>query len=290
VIQAPDPFEQLVDTACNGMSHPQRSALEERMQADLVLRDAVELQRRIDGSLHRLFSPPACLPLPFDTGGEGAGGSRGAGGDNTSSSTIPTPTPSRVLSPWRRWAAAAAMLALLVLGTWNLWIRLGQNEASVSFDLDGVYERAIARELPVVAPDDPDMLAAEIERRFGAVVQLASLPPDVTLLSVLDCSTFSTRTLCLLASAGHDHVVLLIDTEGRDYRPRLPRGSGLRVHRAEAGALALFEISPRRRPVLSRLVSGGRRPAPCGATFGASSTPTTSPPPDLQERPGHTDP
>lgn len=218
-----DMLERLEAYAEGGLSAPERAEFEREMLTDPALRDEVELQRRVDGRLRALFEPPASIGLPGVT-------------------------PRRV-GTRARWAlGVAAALALAVGGAyWALWRAPGPGDARV----EALYARLVRTgfEPGWVCKDDAEFVAYTRDK-FGQAFTVEPAP-GVALLGWTYCSgVLGEEAGVLLATAGDDRVIVIVDRSSNDRRVPLDAGTGLRVFRGSAGSAVLYEVTPRDRPTV----------------------------------------
>ena len=164
---------QLIDAYLDDLlDETQRAAFERRLESDARLRAEVERQRRIDGSLGRLFAPPV--------------------GDHVVSriTTLAAKDrrtarmPARV-SRWRRFAIAAA-LALGIIGVYRLWdfgfpVRPSDMYAPQPWrSFETVYRDTVARGFKPgwVCKDDREFMTA-FRRQLGQALLLVPPPPGI---------------------------------------------------------------------------------------------------------------
>lgn len=240
-----DPIELYLDGL---MTPAERSAFEERMDADEGLAEAVRLQGDIDGALDRLFACPSADDLVARVG---------AGSSVTAHSAPPAGSE---FGSFRvgRIPAMAAMVAIVCVGVWQFGIfppsgqegGAGPSTASVGrFDV-AYRETDIGGRHPVwVCKDDAEFIGT-FEERFGQGLVLGALTEPVRALGLSYSELISKETVVLLGEVGDDLVMVFIDRADRDPGFRAAPNSRLRYHRAEVGKLVLYEVTPLDEPLL----------------------------------------
>lgn len=232
----PDLIERYFEGELDG---PELEQFEHRLRQDEALREEVELQRRIDASLRRLFAAPAGI----------------ADGRH--------PTDDAAAGPSRRtgvsWYGLAAALLLGVLGVWGAlrWADLGRSP------LEREYLRTVAAgfEPEVVCTTDEEF-ARWMQEKFGHPMVVADPPADLELVGWSYSDAISGYTGLLLARVGGEPVVVVLDFLKLDtaVRPE-PDADGLRVFRRTIGGLVLYEVTPHESPaIVDRLTEVERLP------------------------------
>jgi len=205
---------------------------EARLSAEPGLRAQVELQRRVDASLSRVFAPQIASPA----------------------ATTPSATPER---PWIArigWTrlAAAVFLALLA-GAAFVAHRAARPERVHPV---AAYNDEIATGFrpSVVCENDRQMI--EFTRSTLGVALVFARSPDVHLVGWdYNTKVLTDDTVSLLVKAGDDRIVVFMDRSENDRRiGKFEGSSGMYVHRRQIGDVVLYEVSPRREAVVLPLV------------------------------------
>lgn len=235
----PDP----VQPGTTGIGHPidayldgeacgsAQAALEARLREDPLLAAEMALQRRVDESIRRLFSPPAILDQAPAGGAEAGPIGRSIAG---------APHRRRLLSPP---LAAAAVLALA--GALGYWAVLGSplSPPPPHAPAPVVYQRVVAGgfEPQWVCEDEPAFIAYTRDL-FGSSWVVAP-QPGLKLVGWRSASDLlGPDAGLLLAERAGRRIVVAIDHRRNDRRIR--GGDGLRVFRRRLGDLVMYEVSP----------------------------------------------
>lgn len=225
----------LLERHLDGALTPQeRAAFERLVSEDAGVRAELELQRRVDRSLERLFAR--------ETAGESAAVPKRGGGGRAAGD--------RHGGVWWRAAAAAAVMAAGVWGATAAWDRLSRTP------LERVYARTVAAGfVPEVVCTTDEEFAAWTHRNFGHALSLADRPEGLELVGWSYARTLSTYTGVLLARVQGEEVLVVMDFLKKDAAQPEPRDDGMRVFRRELGGLVLYEVTPRERAaIVDRLV------------------------------------
>lgn len=224
-------LERYLDGALNGSD---KRALEKELRAAPELREQLALQRRIDAALREIFAEGR--PEPAVAG-------RVDGG-----------------LTWRRLGLYAAALVLVAAA--GLWMRSAIHQRTSFNPLNSperIYQRLVQRgfEPEFVCEPGPEFVAA-VQDRFGAGLDIAEASGVEVIGWAYDTrqpagaygQILSDDMLILMAYVEREPVIVLMDREGADTRPRLAPESDLRQFRRQIDGFVLYEVTPHRRPRL----------------------------------------
>ena len=236
----------LIDLYLDGLlSEADRTAFEQRLEAEPNLRAAVQMQQRLNDSLSRSF----VVPAPEKVMGP-----------------IRAPQSSRAVqrSTWSipailrsRYVALAASL-LLVLGVWAAWRAARDRDGSDGYGpLNARYSMEMVYRMETQKGFRPQWVC-ESEREFATTYWLnlqqpllVPIPAEKQGWGLSYFNTLSPKTVVLLAKVGDTPVMVFADRAANDADVPLPSPeSRLRAHRKRIGDLVLYEVSPLGKPQL----------------------------------------
>ncbi|HWL92052.1 MAG TPA: hypothetical protein VNT79_00835, partial [Phycisphaerae bacterium] len=241
-----------VDAYADGRLTPDQSAkFDDLLTRSPELRAAVDLQKRIDTSLQRLFVPVEHGPAESLASGNGHVPAR------TATKTRPT----RSRAAWS--VAAAACLAVAAGIAWYVWSSgapsLSQPGQPQRLTLAQAYRDAEARhfEADWLCENDQEFASA-FWSNLNQALAMATPPGNVTLTGLtyvpLD-NSLSKQAVEILARVGDEGIVVFVDRMPRQPRTAAEAPPGMKFHEKRLRKLALIEISPFEEPVLLPLLS-----------------------------------
>ncbi|MBT8484155.1 MAG: zf-HC2 domain-containing protein [Phycisphaerales bacterium] len=222
-----------------------RRTFERHLETRPGLQQRIADQRLIDGSIRRVFAPP-----PADRFAGLLERAVVASEQPTTTGTPARPLRSLTSMSWRRSAAVAAALALLIGGGWMIWAvarpaPTGAYEQQAYRSMATVYDDVVQSGLaPDVVCRDDEEFASWFRRSFGQPLRLAGAA-DTTALGLGYSHTLSPFTIYVILTVDDAPVIVFVDrlTEDRGLPPDLP--PGLRRFRRTVGDLVLYEVTPR---------------------------------------------
>jgi len=224
-------------------------AFQERLDSEPALGAELARQRAVDAHLQAAFTPPA----------DAVAITRAA----LSRARLVKP---QVTSPMRSfpWLAAAGFLLAAGLALWAA--RVSTVPATLPVDdarIAALYKDATAGFVPdpgIVACTTPEESRDRTVRHFGQdlVIRFDVLHP-VTEPSQDACTLFGASQAYIVGGAERP-IVVLVESLLAAPLPGASKDASVHVHRAELGALVLYELSPYPEPRVLRLF----RSAPAG--------------------------
>ena len=214
-------------------------------EVDPEVRDAVELQTRIDAALIRRFRAPAPSEM--------AERLRRALGEDAPESIPLRPAP----AGWVRRVAVAAALLGGVFGTWLIADQLRPTPPSIyqrmAWQDFGTAYRSFVDDgfEPQWVCETDEIFAATFRDRLGHAVVLGDTSEPIEALGLRYCHTVSRDTIALLVRAREAPVVVFVDRAGRD-ATEVTREVGARLNRFERTIddLVLYEVTPLDAPLV----------------------------------------
>ncbi|CAG1004412.1 hypothetical protein PHYC_03140 [Phycisphaerales bacterium] len=246
-----DPVDAYLD---NLMTPDERAAFERRLARDADLRELIELQKQIDGSLVRQLPYRAPTPAP---------------------AAIPISRAAGISWTRIRWIGAIAAIVALAFIT---VLYVTQPPALKFRAPDLVYRDfdAAGWKPAWVCKDDREF-AEMVSFYLDSAVVVPLDTPGVTLAGWSLADQFdhgkpigtpmSQQTLALLTKVDGKNVLVLMDRLSSDRKMRVSADSGLFLHRRELNGLVLYEVSPmpEARVLPKALPAEGRpKPGPSG--------------------------
>ncbi len=214
-----------------GMSPSDRAAFERELAADASLRESVELQRQLDGSLRRSFRPETI--------------------------TLAAPTPTR---RWtiRGMGLAAAILLLMAGGVWAM---LAMRPRAPLEDPVIAHIRTVEAGFKPYAVCTSDEEFARFTRvRLGSPLHVdGGADPARGLVLVgwsYDRKVLSEGTVTLLATFEGKPVTVFMDRLGNDKNVALKGDDCHNVFRGKADHVVLYEVSEFRNAVVIPRIRG----------------------------------
>ena len=231
--------EDRLDAYLDGLlNETERGVFEAQAERDPGLSDQIARQRRIDGSLRRLFDPPlerrseeviaaACLRRQQ--------GSRSGG-----------PAVRLV-----RRLAVAAVLALGVFSTWQIYQFWRSEKSPKPGDLrpwrslETVYRDVVAGGFkPEWVCENDRQFATFVWSQFGQGLLLAAARQGVAAVGWSYCNSLTPNTAALLARVDRERVIVFVDRAESASRPSVSAESGLHLFHRRVGGLILYELTP----------------------------------------------
>jgi hypothetical protein len=226
---AMDELELYLDGMLTG---DELARFEARLAHEPGLRSQVELQKRVDASLSRVFAPQIAPPASALTAAE-----------------LRRPWIARI--GWTR-LAAAVFLALLA-GAAFFAHQAAKPDRAHPVE---AYNDEIATGFrpSMVCENDRQMI--EFTRNTLGVALVVAQAPDVQLVGWdYNTNVLTDDTVSLLVKADDDRIVVFMDRSENDRRIGKFEGScRTYVHRRQIGEAVLYEVSPRREAVVLPLV------------------------------------
>jgi hypothetical protein len=221
----PETFEAFLEGRLSGA---EAAAVEEAIRRDPVLAAELELQERIDGSLKRLFDPPA-LDVP-----------------------APAPIPFVRSAPAaRRWGWMAMAAAVVLCAGGLAWFALQRPGAGAA----GMYQRLAATGYKPDWVCETDAIFSQFTSYQLGEAFLVKATPTVALIGwVYEKDVLGPRGAALMATVEGEHVVVVVDRVQYDRKVETPPKSGLNVFRRQIGALVFYEVTPRSEPGVLDLI------------------------------------
>lgn len=234
--QPPEPNQRLENFLDGLMSPEEAAAFEQQAAGDAALNREIELQKRVDESLGRMFVPPAA---PVDI--LALAKSRAA---EPESPTVQLAKPAETMANRRRTVLTvlAACLSWIVVG-WMVF--QGEEEGYRELALAEIYGNCVdAGFQPKWVCEDDVEFAQTFQKRQGRPLLLKPDSRDVMVgLSYLEGITPETTTM--LARVDGEPVLVFVERLDRDRQPEEPsRWSGLRLFRRELEDLVMYEVTP----------------------------------------------
>jgi hypothetical protein len=206
-------------------------AEQQRFEADLgvvpALRKEVELQRRIDSALGRLFTEPARPKVAA--------------------------APRRM----RIHPALLAVAAVLLLASAVTWLFVAGIFHERPDRLGPLYRHTVAAGFePDIVCTTPEEFAAWVRGNYGQALHPAD-DPGIEFVGWTYANIVSSYTGILLARVDGEPVIVAMDRRERELqRQGQPQDAALTLHRRRIGELVLYEVTPlgkaRVLPLLSR--------------------------------------
>jgi len=248
----------------------ERHAFEREMQSSPTLRQAVELQRRIDAGLRSRFeSPRIDLPAAGRQGSQTIGATPGEGVRGEQS--IPSPRAERGNRQLARNLAAIAAL-IAIIGVAGYYFLLAPQRAPFDQPHE-VYARLVSAGFePAVVCDSNEQFIDWMVDNHDQRMLIPVETPGVDLIGWDYRRVLTARTSVLLTrvSAGgragergakppaeRQEVIVLVEDRAEARRLFAPQGSGLNVFRKTLGDVVLYEVTPLSEP---RLLPHAREP------------------------------
>lgn len=217
----------------------ERSAFERRLERDAELRAQVDAQARVNAALRRRFHAPSAASML-------AGIERAGGRPVTAAPRAFRPVPT---------LAAAAALAVVVLGGWQVWQvfhERGSDAATRPWrSMETVYRDEIREGFQVgwECKNDEEF-AFTFNYKLGQPLLLTGLPAGVQSLGLDYTNTITRNTVYLLAKVNGREVLVFADRADADKGHALPPDSRLKLFRRQVGELVLYELTPLEKPAV----------------------------------------
>lgn len=230
--------EHLIEGYLKGdLSGEDRARFEDLLAAQPGLREQVDLQRRVDASLGRLFA------------------------ESDVKVALESPRAGSVVREWLRFAPLAAAAALLLVATTVILSIVRSGRESGPNPLRVAYEAQVEGGFrPEVVCTSPVEFAEWMRTYFGQPLY-PSHADGVELVGWAYAPVVSSRSGVLLARVQGKPVVVVVDYAVRDKRPlSLPDSGGLHRFRAQIGSVVLYEVSPLETAAVLPLLSAAAPP------------------------------
>lgn len=218
------------------MPTEERAAFEREIAANPTLRAQVEIQQQINGSLRRMFTPPASVPeLPA--------------------------TPEAKSERRRNWMfgrvgaaqIAAAVVAIVGL-TWIMWVMTSPPDLSPpGFPESKTLAQAYRDEVDSGYHEswqcrNTREFVTYVWQSLGGGLAFADLPPSIKALGLDGCNCISPNTVYLLTTVDNKKVIVFIDHKGAKADLSDMSKFGLHAFKRDVGDLELYEVTPLDKP------------------------------------------
>ena len=235
--------EQRIDAYLDGqMTASKRESFERELEKDAALRDEVERQKRIDGSLSRLFAAPSAEEVLSRVRAQRAG----APGRPAEAATVGTQA-----RPWLlRGLAVAAVIGIVAVGGRLVWKSYFQ-EPEPRFvlgpwrSLETAFHDTVREGFePLWVCETQEQFMETFRYRLRQKLYLDETPEEIQAIGLSYMNTISTDTVVLLARVRGKEVLVFVDRYDQDKPQELSPESGLHLFRDRIGDLVLYELSP----------------------------------------------
>ncbi len=235
--------EQRIDAYLDGqMTASERDSFEREIEKDAALREEVDRQTRIDGSLSRLFAAPSAEEVLSRVRERVAG----APARPTEAATVGVQA-----RPWLlRGLAIAAVVGIVAVGGWLVWKSYFQ-EPEPMFVLgpwrsfENAYHDTIRDGFePLWVCETQEQFMETFRYRVGQKLFLDETPGEIQAVGLSYMYTISMDTVVLLARVRGKEVLVFVDRYLQDKPQELSPDSGLHLFRDRIGDLVLYELSP----------------------------------------------
>lgn len=224
------PEDTLLDAYLDGQLDAERSsAFEAEIASSPELRAAVDLQRRIDASLARLFVEPPAESLDPKA----------------------KPPSRRLIHP-----ALLGLAAAVLIVTAGLWAFATLALQESRDRLGPAYQEIVAAGFePQIVCTTTEEFAGWLRENYGQALYPAD-DPGIQYVGWSYANVVSGYSGVLLANVDGERVIVIVDRRDRDDARQLrPQDRSLSIHRRAIGDLVLYEVTPLGRarilPVLS---------------------------------------
>ncbi len=245
------------------LSPKQRKIVEKAIEDEPELAAEVELQKRIDQSLQKMFAPPQAPT--FDFAAIKAAAQADAAGENNAvvdpiayaSDPLTANERSRNLKDQTKPKSktgvikllAAALAASLAWGIFGFQL-LRDNAPEVAYQrrpLVEVYQDCVDGGFqPYWVCDNEKLFASTFEKRQGVALKLAEMPADTKMVGLSYLSGISRQSTSLLAEVDGQQVIVFVDRVGND--AELEKGelaeAGVNIFKTQKDGLVFYEVSP----------------------------------------------
>jgi hypothetical protein len=226
------------------LSADQRTAFESAAARDPALKAELDLQRRLDSSLTRLF----------DHDGEAA---------DEAPAVVATIAPAPRRRTW--WLAAAA--AFLLTATLAVYFLSAPTDPNLMTP-DQLYAKMERINwVPEWKCKDDQEFIETVQKRLGEGLLVPAETKDLEVIGWAYGSNYSgypisPTSMILITRKDNDHILLLVDKLSADHSLKSP-GKGLHLYRDTAGGLVLYELSPRSDQVVIPVAKQNKAKATC---------------------------
>jgi len=238
----PEELESYLD---GQMSPADAKAFEHKLRGNRAMEKEITIQRAIDQSLHRSFSPPsppkALLELLKDP--------------SSKDSLLPEKTTIlRDQKPTKR----SVRTVLMVLAAVVAWVIVGWRYLDVMDQADGYRELALAEiyenriesgfKPKWVCEDDREFAKTFFDRN-GQAILLQAIPEGTEMVGLAYLAGVGPKTTTLMARVDGHPVMVFVDRAEEDASPDKPGWlSGLTLFREQRDGLVFYELTPLDRP------------------------------------------
>lgn len=209
--------DDLIESYLDGqLSEAERASFEAKVAESAELRAQLELQRRVDAALGRLF------------------------GESSEAAPV-LPMPRR----WRVHPALVALAAVVCMATVGVWWFATRSFVDQPDRLGPLYRQTIAAGFtPEVVCTTPDEFAGWVRSNFGQPLH-PSADPGIEYVGWSYAHIVSGYSGVLLARVDGQPVIVAMDRIDREYARQVgPRDASLTMHRRRIGNLVLYEVTP----------------------------------------------
>ena len=254
MVSSDDNMNQRLEAYLDGqLAGKERKQFEQSAKAHPELSEQIELQKKIDESLQRMFAPPDSprLDLPsLSSLQENEKPQVALPAEQTNHKDLAEiSTGRRISRGWKIAAlATAAALAWLYVGVSFLNPPSGRQQ--IAFNerpLTEIYRECVDQGFkPYWDCDDEVTFANTFEKRQGVKLKLAEMPSTQRMVGLSYLVGLSPNSTSMLAMVDDQPVIVFIDRVENDWGP--PTGEfpeeGLSVRRTVKNGLVMYEVSP----------------------------------------------
>jgi hypothetical protein len=229
-----EPADTQLERYLDGLlTESERVAVEESLRNDPALRERVELQRRIDASLVRLYPPgqPSHAHLEQLAAQFGDAATAATGRHR--------------IAPWVTGLAAAAAIGAVLF----VWQQFGTQNARPFFEprpVAELYAQAVDSGFtPYYKCDEADRFAAVFDRRQGQPLKLLPLAEGTQMLGISYPGGLSRDSTAMLCRVDNQPVMVLVDRAQVDKAVAQKNDNpNVNVFREERDGLVFYEVTP----------------------------------------------
>ncbi|BBO32863.1 hypothetical protein [Lacipirellula parvula] len=247
------PDDELLEKFLDNLTNDdERESFTAALRTDPGRRAEVELQRRIDDSLQRMFTinvPQSRIP------------------------TIAPPAdeefverPAVKPSKQRRNVIIAALAASLLVASalTFLWQNAQHGGPDVAArPLVDIYRNAVSSGFePTYECHEPERFAATFERRQGEPLRLLELPANMRMLGLAYTGGLSRNATAMLAYVDDAPVMVFVDRLENDVKQAAPAAGDLHIFRDERDGLVFYEVTPLQSPLVTPFLAKTMQDSP----------------------------
>lgn len=229
----PGDVASLIDYYLDGMlDAAQRAAFEAELARNIKLREAIELQRRIDTSLRSSFAPEVVEV---------------AAGRTDEGASIVGSVPAKGRFAWLR---VAALIALVGLAVFTYYMRsqfMGDGRVAPVAAYQKIADEKFSPQIVCTTEAEFRRFAKNRYGREFAVRPVAGLM--LTGWSY-DPIVLGEQSSSLLAKYEGSDIVVFMDTDGQDLDLSTRTREGLHVFKKKAAGMVFYEVTPREKAVV----------------------------------------